>query len=66
MSESPLDAATRHVAEAERCWDRQIDLIATLAGQSEARTAAEQVLLEIQQTLRLARAQRALIRALDV
>ena len=32
VNETPLEAATRRIGEAEQRWDRQIDLVAKLAG----------------------------------
>ncbi|AWN39842.1 hypothetical protein [Methylobacterium durans] len=64
VNETPLEGATRHIVEAERRWDRQIDLVAKLAGNEAARAAAEEKLLEIRTTLRLARVKQALLRAL--
>ncbi|WP_336492209.1 hypothetical protein [Methylobacterium nigriterrae] len=64
MSETPLAVAIRHVAEAEQRRDQQIALVAELADRGEDRAAAEDMLREIKQTLRLARAQQALLRVL--
>lgn len=65
VNETPLEAATRRIGEAEQRWDRQIDLVAKLAGDEEAHAAAEETLLKIRQTLRLARTQQALLRVVD-
>ena len=65
VNETPLEATTRHIAEAEQRWDRQVDLVAKLAGDEEAHAAAEEMLLEIRQTLRLARTQQALLQVSD-
>ena len=65
MNETPLEAATRQIAEAEQRWDRQIDLIAKLARNGKARTAAEERLLKIRATLRITRAQQALLRDIE-
>ena len=65
VNETLLEAATRHIGEAEQRWDRQIDLVAKLAGDEEAQAAAEEMLLKIRQTLRLARTQQARLRGVD-
>ncbi|WP_336492210.1 hypothetical protein [Methylobacterium nigriterrae] len=66
VNETPLEATTRRIGEAEQRWDRQAELVEKLAGDEEAHAAAEKMLLEIRQTLRLERrARQALLQGID-
>ncbi|GEP07292.1 hypothetical protein [Methylobacterium oxalidis] len=63
--ETPLELASRQVAEAEQRQARQTDLIAGLTGGEEVLAHAQQLLAEITRTLTIAQAHRSLLFSLD-
>ncbi len=59
--ETPLNTASRQIAEDEQRQARQTDLIAKLAGDEEVLAHAQLLLAEVTRTLTIGRAHRSLL-----